>query len=145
VKLEGLPHLLLVGSRLPEHQLQHALHHTNSSSYLQLIKEHHAAAACSSSFQLIFLSSVNHGTSAATCTSCTTEDYMRTHGTHLVHEFVLDQLDGVGVHAALPKVQELIHLIKKITYFIDNVYQQTLNPHLVWIRVTLTQPVISCS
>jgi hypothetical protein len=55
---------------------------------------------------------------------------MRTHGTHLVHEFVLDQLDGIGVHAALPEVQELVHLIKKITYFIDNVYQQTLNPYL---------------
>jgi hypothetical protein len=34
-------------------------------------------------------------------------------GTHLVHELVLDQLDGVGVHAALPEIQELIHLIKK--------------------------------
>jgi hypothetical protein len=38
---------------------------------------------------------------------------VRTQETHLVHEFVLDQLDGVGVHAALPEVQELVHLINK--------------------------------
>ncbi len=37
VELEGLPHFLLVGSRLPEHQLQHAHHHDNLSCYLPLI------------------------------------------------------------------------------------------------------------